>query len=83
MQMFVKDIFKNPGFIIKIENNGYGRNYQFDTIIDILPGDIFLLSYIKEYRLIQITDNYSIKVLEREKQGNKIFNIIKGVDESW
>lgn len=82
MQMFVKDIFKNPGFIIKIENNGYGRNYQFDTIIDILPGDIFLLSYIKEYRLIQITDNYSIKVLEREKQGNKIFNIIKGVDES-
>lgn len=82
MQMFVKDIFKNPGFIIKIENNGYGRNYQFDTVIDILPGDVFLLSYIKEYRLIQITDNYSIKVLEREKQGNKIFNIIKGVDES-
>lgn len=82
MQMFVKDIFDNPGFIIKIENNGYGRNYQFDTVIDILPGDIFLLSYIKEYRLIQITDNYSIKVIEREKQGNKIFNIIKGVDES-
>lgn len=82
MQMFVKDIFKNPGFIIKIENNGYGKNYQFDTTIDILPGDVFLLSYIKEYRLIQITDNYSIKVIEREKQGNKIFNIIKGVDKS-
>lgn len=79
--MFVKDIFKNPGFIIKIENNGYGKNYQFDTIIDILPGDVFLLSYIKEYRLIQITDNYSIKVIEREKQGNKIFKLIKGVDE--
>lgn len=82
MQVFVKDIFKNPGFIIKIENNGYGKNYQFDTVIDILPGDVFLLSYIKEYRLIQITDNYSIKVIEREKQGNKIFNIIKGVDKS-
>ena len=82
MQVFVKDIFKNPGFIIKIENNGYGKNYQFDTTIDILPGDVFLLSYIKEYRLIQITDNYSIKVIEREKQGNKIFNIIKGVDKS-
>lgn len=82
MKKNVKDIFNNPGFVIKIENNGYGRNYQFDTTIDILPGDIFLLSYIEEYRLIQITDSYSIKVIEREKQGNKIFKLIKGVDES-
>lgn len=82
MKKNVKDIFNNPGFVIKIENNSYGRNYQFDTTIDILPGDIFLLSYIEEYRLIQITDSYSIKVIEREKQGNKIFKLIKGVDES-
>ena len=77
MKKRTSEIFKNPGFIIKIESNGYGKNYQFDDYIDIKPGEIYLLSYIDEYRLVQITEDYFYKEIIREKEGNKIYKIIK------
>lgn len=83
MYINLQKLFNNEGFIIKIENNGYGENFQFNPYQKVDCGDVFLFSNIKEYVLVKIINNNEYKIIGKEKANSKenyLFSLIKNGD---
>lgn len=87
MQINLKKMFKNNGFIIRIDKNGYGKNYQFDPIpeIEIEPNTYFLIENfvgsVPNYKLVKVLSSKEYELIADTKSSvdETIKNIRKGL----
>lgn len=81
MLMNLRNLFPSyHGFIIKIENGYYGKNYEDEPLQEVSDGDIFLFSDNHNHSVLAEIECPSAKVLCQDQGSDQTtFNYIKSL----